>query len=197
MDSGREEDFDTTKAVVGENVRWIDGVVFSGGEPTLQREPLFEIARYVKGRKRGVMVDTNGSVPGAIDEMLSEGLVDRISLDLKSAPERYPEVTGGDWASKVLETLETSLKSNAEVEVRTTIVPGLVGIKDVEAISPLIEGCDAYYLQQFRPEGNILDPSFAKVQPPLPRDLMRLARMARKHVDRVGIKTREFGIQYL
>ena len=196
MDSGREESIDTVKNAIKENIRWIDGVVFSGGEPALQREPLFDLAGYTKKMGRGVMVDTNGSVPGVIEDMLAEGLVDRISLDLKSSPERYPEVAGAG-ASKVLKTLEASLRSEAEVEVRTTIVPGLVGIKDVEAISPLIRGCEVYYLQQFRPEGNILDPSLEKVQPPLPNDLMKLGRTAKKYVNRVGIKTSEFGIQYL
>jgi pyruvate formate lyase activating enzyme len=195
--SGREETVTTISAAIDENVRWIDGVVFSGGEPTLQRDPLVELARHTKGRQRGVMVDTNGSRPSVVEDLLSQGLVDRVSLDFKAAPERYPEVTGVDWAPKVLETLELSLRSDAEVEVRTTIVPGLVGRRDIDAITPRIKGCDVYYLQQFRPEGNLLDPTLAKVQPPLPNDLMKLARVAKKHVDRVGIKTREFGIQYL
>jgi pyruvate formate lyase activating enzyme len=197
INTGREESIKTVKAAIDENVRWIDGVVFSGGEPTLQRDPLVELARHAKKRKRGVMVDTNGSRPGVLDDILSQDIVDRVSLDLKSAPGRYSEVTGVDWAPKVLETLGLSLKSDAEVEVRTTIVPGLVDRRDVEAIAPLIGGCDVYYLQQFRPEGNLLDPALAKVQPPLPKDMMKLARVAKKHVDRVGIKTREFGIQYL
>ena len=198
MESGREEPVETIKEAIDENVRWIDGVVFSGGEPTLQREALIELSRYIKERKRGVLLDTNGSMPAVVGEMLSEGLVDRVSLDFKSAPERYPEVTGGGkWASRMLETLTMSLESGAEVEIRTTVVPGLVGVKDLEVISPMIKGCDVYYLQQFRPEGNLLDESLAKVEPPLPNDLMKLGRIARKHVDRVGIKTREFGIQYL
>jgi hypothetical protein len=67
----------------------------------------------------------------------------------------------------------------------------------VEAISKLIPGCDVYYLQQFRPEGDLLDASLSSVVPPTPRDLTRLGRIAKKRVDRVGIKTREFGIQYL
>ena len=87
MDSGREESIDTVKNAIKENIRWIDGVVFSGGEPALQREPLVDLAGYTKKMGRGVMVDTNGSVPGVIEDMLAEGLVDRISLDLKSSPE--------------------------------------------------------------------------------------------------------------
>jgi pyruvate formate lyase activating enzyme len=120
LSSGREETVKTVKAAIDENVRWIDGVVFSGGEPTLQRDPLAELARHTKGRKRGVMLDTNGSRPPIVEDLLSQGIIDRVSLDIKAAPERYSEVTGVDWAPKVLETLDLSLKSDAEVEVRTT-----------------------------------------------------------------------------
>ena len=77
-----------------------------------------------------------------------------------------------------------------------TVVPGLVGPKDIEAISKIISDCDVYYLQQFRPEGDLLDPKLAGVTPPEPRELAKLARIAKKHIGKVGIKTREFGVQY-
>ena len=197
--SGKETRLGTLKKAIRENVTWIDGVVFSGGEPTLQEEALIELSSYIKENKRGVLVDTNGSSPEVLEVMLSRGLIDRISLDFKVAPERYPEVIGvpEKMVDKVLESLKLSLDSDAFLEVRTTVVPKLVGRKDIEAISPMIEGCDAYYIQQFRPEGDLLDESLASVEPPMPNDLFKLGRIAKKHVRKVGVKTREFGVQYL
>lgn len=199
MDSGSEITVDKMEDKIGENLMWIDGVVFSGGEPTLQEEPITDLASFIKSKGKGVLIDTNGSNPDVLDRMLGEGLVDRVSIDLKAAPERYKEVAGvpGRVADRVLESLELSLNSDAFVEVRTTVVPGLVGPKDIERISPLIARCDVYYLQQFRPEGDLLDESLAEREPPLPNQLSRLARIAKKHVDKVGIKTKEFGVQYL
>ncbi len=197
-DSGREASVEEMKRIIRENTRWVDGVVFSGGEPTLQDEELSELVAYVKEMKRGVLLDTNGSRPEVLKGLLSRKLVDRISLDYKGAPERYRECAGvsPEMAEKVHDSLTSALDSDVFVEIRTTVVPGLVGPKDIEVISKIISDCDVYYLQQFRPEGDLLDPELALVSPPEPRQLAKLARLARKHVGKVGIKTREFGVQY-
>jgi pyruvate formate lyase activating enzyme len=193
-DSGREASLDEMKNVVSENARWVDGVVFSGGEPTLQDEELAELVAHVKKLKRGVLIDTNGSRPEVLRSLLSRNLVDHVSLDYKGTPERYQECAGVSpmMAERVHDSLALALDSDAFVEIRTTVVPGLVGRKDIEVISD----CDVYYLQQFRPEGDLLDPELAGVAPPEPRELAKLARLAKKHVGKVGIKTREFGVQY-
>jgi pyruvate formate lyase activating enzyme len=198
-DSGRSIRVADFKKEIRDSFRWVDGVVFSGGEPLLQPEAVGELASYAKRNGRGVLIDTNGTRPEALRGLLEEDLVDRVSLDMKSAPERYGVVTGGsaEVADRVLESLRISLDSGAEVEVRTTVVPGMVGRRDVEAISGLIAGCDVYYLQQFRNEGDVLDESLKSVDPPLPRELAKLGRIARRLLPKVGIKTREFGVQYL
>ncbi len=197
--SGRDCPIDELKSAIDENVIWIDGVVFSGGEPTLQERALMELSAHVKEKKRGVLVDTNGSRPTVLETMLNEGLVDHVSLDLKASPERYPQVTGAveGAAARVLESLELSLESKAVTEVRTTVVPGLVGAKDIESIAKLAKECDVYYLQQFRPEGDLLDKSLVSVRPPTHRELVRLGAIAKRYVAKVGVKTREFGVQYI
>ena len=197
--SGRECALDELRSAIKDNIVWIDGVVFSGGEPTLQEEALTRLSAYVKERKRGVLVDTNGSRPEVLERMLERGLVDQVSLDLKAAPEKYPQVTGTSpaAAAKVLESLKLSLGSKAVTEVRTTVVPGLVGVKDIESIARLAKDCDVYYLQQFRPEGDLLDKSLASLRPPTHRELMRLGAIAKRHMAKVGVKTREFGVQYV
>ncbi len=199
MNSGNQMEVEEFKEKIEENLMWIDGVVFSGGEPTLQEEAVMDLASYIKSRERGVLIDTNGSRPEVLERMLGKGLVDRVSIDFKSAPERYGEVAGvsAEMADRVIESVERSIQSRATVEIRTTVVPGLVGPRDIEIIAPLIEGCDVYYLQQFRPEGDLLDSSLEKVESPAPNRLSRLARIAKKHVDKVGIKTKEFGVQYM
>jgi len=197
--SGKECPLDNLKSAIDDNIVWIDGVVFSGGEPTLQEEALTELSAHVKGKKRGVLVDTNGSVPEVLERMLGRGLVDHVSLDLKASPQRYPDVTGASpaAAARALESFKLSLGSKAVTEVRTTVVPGLVGAKDIESIGKLIKDCDVYYLQQFRPEGDLLDKSLASVRPPTQRELMRLGAIAKRYVAKVGVKTREFGVQYV
>ncbi len=199
LGSGRERPIAEIEEAIRENSLWIDGVVFSGGEPTLQEEALCQLSSYVRKRERGVLIDTNGSRPDVLAELISEGLVDRVSLDLKAAPARYPEVAGVSEriVERVLESYRVAAESDVFLEIRTTVVPGLVGINDIQAIAAVIGDCDVYYLQQFRPEGDLLDKSLSSLQPPTHRELTRLGRIAKKRVGNVGVKSKEMGVQYL
>ena len=99
----------------------LDGVVISGGEPTLQKD-LLGFARAVKELGYDVKLDTNGSNPGVVDGLLSGGLVDYVAMDYKAPLARYPEICGAQ-ADGFLETLGLLRASDAEWELRTTMIP--------------------------------------------------------------------------
>lgn len=67
----------------------ISGVIFSGGEPTLQREPLLALARAAKERGLAVGIQTNGYFPDTLDALIREGVLDRVALDFKSRWEGF------------------------------------------------------------------------------------------------------------
>ncbi len=143
---------------------WIDGVSISGGEPTLNPE-LPELCRKIKGIDMLVKVDTNGSRPRAIKELLKRGLVDHISMDIKTSLAKYPEVAlrPVDMDS-IVESIETIMACGIEHEFRCTVVPGLIEYRDLESIASMLEGAEALILQQFRPE-KTLDPDYQALKP--------------------------------
>jgi pyruvate formate lyase activating enzyme len=83
----------------------ISGVVFSGGEPTLQKEALLTLARIAKGMGLAVGVQTNGVYPDALDALIREGIVDRVALDIKARWARYNNLLKGNYVKDVQRSL--------------------------------------------------------------------------------------------
>jgi pyruvate formate lyase activating enzyme len=149
---------------------WIDGVSISGGEPTLHAE-LPELCRKIKSIGMLVKIDTNGSRPRMLREMLARGLIDHISMDIKTSLPKYPEVVRRPVdMDSIVESMKIILKCGIEHEFRCTVVPGLVKYKDLESIARMLEGAEAFVLQQFRHE-KTLEPSFQDIKP-YPDDLL-------------------------
>jgi pyruvate formate lyase activating enzyme len=139
----------------------LDGVVISGGEPTLQaRLPSF--CRRVKELGFLVKLDTNGSRPEVLSHLLEEGLVDYVAMDLKTAPERYAPIICDTPASfGVRESVQTILDSRIPHEFRTTCIQPLVDPDAVEQMAPLVAGAREMVLQKAHVNnGRVLDPSF-------------------------------------
>jgi len=140
----------------------LDGVVFTGGEPTLQPD-LADVLRRVRDLGFATKLDTNGSRPGVIEALLAEGLVDFVAMDVKAPLERYPEVAGAP-ADGVEQSIGLLLRAGVETEFRTTVVPGLLERSDVLAIGDLVRGAPRYVLQPFAP-GATLEPGFGGQAP--------------------------------
>lgn len=201
-ESGREMDTDEIFRRIEKNVDVIDAVGFSGGEPCLQVEALKDLARKARNLGLKVFLNTNCSTPAAIAELLDEGLLDYMGLDIKAPlkPESYGRVIGvtrtaEDITHKVRATLEKCLQKKAAFEVRTTIVPNLIDREeDVQEVAREIIGAPLYVLQQFSPEGDLLDQSFKNLTSPNREKLILLAKTAAQcGVREVRIRTRERG----
>ncbi len=137
----------------------LEGVVVTGGEPTLHRGlPAF----LRKARDLGFLVklDTNGSLPEMLEPALREGLADYVAMDVKTSPERYAELVGVPVRVDALKRSVELIKSFApEYEFRTTVVVEHHGLEEFRAIARLIHGARRYVLQGFRPDIT-LDPAF-------------------------------------
>ncbi len=131
---------------------FIDAVVISGGEPTLDNT-LPQLVEHLKSLDLLIKLDTNGLRPLVIEELLRKKLLDFVSLDLKTTPERYPELGASANAAAALRASVVIL-SNADIEVefRTTCMPGYVEIEDIHAVGKLIKHGGPWVLQQFVPE---------------------------------------------
>ncbi len=128
---------------------FIDGVVLTGGEPTLQ-SGLLDFAREIKNMDFLVKLDTNGTNPDVITAMLDEKLVDYIAMDIKAPFERYAEVCGRKIdTEKIKASIEIIRNSGIDYEFRTTFWPKL-SKEDVITIANYLDGADMYTLQQYR-----------------------------------------------
>jgi len=143
----------------------IDGVVVSGGEPTLSKD-LPEFLEKIKKCGFCIKLDTNGSSPEIIEDLLSKNLLDYIALDIKTSPKLYSELTFSDITfDKILKTLSFIKKSEIEYELRTTCIPGFVNCEILEEIGELTGDVKAYYLQQFSASSSLLDNNYKRIEP--------------------------------
>ncbi|QJA05690.1 anaerobic ribonucleoside-triphosphate reductase activating protein [Thermosulfurimonas marina] len=167
---------------------FIRGVVLTGGEPTLWGRRLIDLcARIREAFSLSIKLDTNGSHPGLLAELLSGALVDYVALDFKTAPSRYPELSA-DFAP-VAETLEILKGLNGRAEVRITLAPALVGPKEIEEMLPYLQGLPRLALQKFVGEVELLDPDFPS-QPYSREELLSLKEIFRQNLPSTEILTR-------
>ncbi len=139
----------------------LEGVVITGGEPTIQKG-LEGFIERVKQMGYAIKLDTNGSQPYLLKRLLEKGLLDYIAMDVKAPLERYEEVCGVKVdVSKIVESIELIKSSGVDYEFRTTLVKEQLSKEDILKIAELLKGSKRYYLQRFIP-GKTLDPSFSK-----------------------------------
>ena len=165
----------------------LDGVVISGGEPTLHRG-LPDFIRRIRERGFQVKLDTNGSLPEVLRPLLSERLLDYVAMDVKTSLERYPELVGSCVRPEAIRESITLIKEHApEYKFRTTILPKLHGSREVAGLLNLVRGSKRYALQAYRP-AITLDPLFGAYDPPSESFLTAIANQFRPHVDELIIR---------
>jgi len=137
----------------------LDGVVITGGEPTLQPD-LAALCRAVRDLGLAVKLDTNGSRPEELKALIRAGLVDYIAMDLKTAPDSYgPPLCAENEGPAVLESIRAIMTSGVDYEYRTTCVRPFVDDVRIRSMASAIKGTRRFILQTFNPS-KTLDPDF-------------------------------------
>lgn len=129
----------------------LDGVVFSGGECTLH-QGLPWLASQIKRKGMKVKIDTNGSRPFVLQNLIAKRLVDYLALDFKSLPENFQSVTKSKLFAAFEESLELLVCSKVPFEVRTTLHSHLFTPKDITEMVIFLKTSGYqgnYYLQHF------------------------------------------------
>lgn len=127
----------------------LDAVVLSGGEAALQAE-LCELARTIKGMGYKVKLDTNGSLPAAVKNMLDAGTIDYVALDYKAPWNRYREIAGKSAdPERVKETLHLLFDAKIPFEMRTTVIPQLQ-LDDMLSMAQDVPPLPRYVLNAYR-----------------------------------------------
>ncbi len=166
---------------------FIDGVVISGGEPTLDAGlPAF--LRQLKAEGLQVKLDSNGLLPQVLEALLEEQLVDYLAIDIKTSPQRYQELhTHPVPIGRLRDSVALAKQASIVVEFRTTCVPQLVGEAEIEAIAELLAGAPLWVLQQYAP-GHALEPDWQHLDPYPPEQLEKFAARGEQSVERLVLR---------
>jgi len=140
----------------------IEGVVVTGGEPTLQKDLIF-FCRKVKAMGFKLKLDSNGTRPQILAKLFKENLVDFISMDIKTSLENYSLVVPGKFDSKrVLESIGLLMEKAPAYEFRTTCARPFISKKIMKGIGEMVTGASTYILQKCSRNVTVLDPEFLK-----------------------------------
>ncbi len=135
----------------------LDGVCVTGGEPTLQKD-LKSFLKKIKDMGFEIKLDTNGYKPGLLREIISEGLCDYVAMDIKNTPDKYALTVGKTVdTEKILESISILKEGKIPCEFRTTVVKEFHTEDDIKEIARLLKSDIAFYLQQFKDSGNLIE----------------------------------------
>ncbi len=165
----------------------LDGVVVTGGEPTLQPD-LLDFLGKVKDMGFLVKVDTNGSRPETIERIIDGKLADYIAMDAKGPLDRYGDITNSKVdTGKIRKSLELIKNSGQSHEFRTTVVKSQLSDDDIMAIGRYVDGASSFVLQEFVPS-KTLDPSFMNELSHTPKKFSELKEVVKDYVGRCLVR---------
>lgn len=166
----------------------LDGVCITGGEPTIHRE-LPQLIRRIKDLGFLVKLDTNGSNPGMLEDLIREGLIDYAAMDIKNSPAWYQKTCGGisilEPAGKSLELLKTDA---IDYELRTTVCKPLHDSASMESLGQWIQGAKRYFIQNFEDSGDLVGTG---MKPFSQRELEEFLNIVRAYVPEAHIRGQE------
>ncbi|OGP90741.1 MAG: anaerobic ribonucleoside-triphosphate reductase activating protein [Deltaproteobacteria bacterium RBG_16_48_10] len=156
---------------------WVDGVCLTGGEPSLHSD-LPVLVREIKRHRFLIKLDTNGSNPQRLENLIEAREVDFVSMDVKAPldPFRYSRSTGLPVKLEpILESIEILKRGKVDYEFRMTVVPGLHQEEDIQTLGDQLRAGPRFILQNFNPESP-LDPSLKNIAPYDPKVLKKIER---------------------
>jgi len=137
----------------------LEGVVVTGGEPLLQKD-LLSFLGNVKKMGYALKLDTNGSFPERLKNIIDSGFIDYIAMDIKAPLEKYGFISGVKVDTEnIKRSIRIIMHSNLDYQFRTTVVKSLLNIEDLKQIRELIKGVRSYVVQEFKFNSKIIDNS--------------------------------------
>lgn len=166
----------------------LDGVVITGGEPTLHGKDLIEFIKEVKSLGFLVKLDTNGTHPDILQELLNENLLDYIAMDIKAPLAKYKTITQTDIDTKIIKkSIDMIMNSGVDYEFRTTIVKSQLSVENLRQIGELIQGAKRYYMQKFLAT-KILDETLMSEESYTDEEFKNLRTILEEYVDFVDYR---------
>ncbi len=137
----------------------LEGVVITGGEPLLNGD-IADFIRKIKEIGYPVKLDTNGTNPKLLKELVNNKLIDYVAMDIKNSLDNYIKATGDVKLNMdaINESIDFLLEGMVDYEFRTTVVNGIHTTQDIVDIAKRIPNAERYYLQQYKPSNENLSP---------------------------------------
>lgn len=167
--------------------KWLEGVCLTGGEPLLYDLKEF----FSKIKKLGMLIklDTNGTNPEALKELIDKRLVNYVAMDIKSPLERYDEVAKVKVnKSDIQESVDILRNSGVDYEFRMTTLPKFHKESSIINIGKWLKGSKKFVIQQFRNNKPMIDQNFRDEAPYSIEELHKFKRMLVKYIDNVEIR---------
>lgn len=147
-----------------ERQKLLEGLCITGGEPAIQPD-LIDFVKKVKDLGFLIKIDTNGSCPDVLDNLIKGKLIDYVAMDIKAPKEKYEIFSEDeDIIEKVDKSIELLKQDKIDYEFRTTLVSGILDEQDILAIVDWIKFASNYYLQRFH-KGKVLDEKLQNAKP--------------------------------
>jgi len=177
-----QEEEDIIEVLLGRK-RYVDSVVVSGGEPTMDPR-LPELLAKLRELGFNVKLDTNGLKPDALRECIP--YLNYVGMDVKTSLENYSLLGTGDM-SQIMESIKVIMGSDLDYEFRCTAVPGIVETETVRKMGEMVRKAKRFVFQQYKPE-KTLDPSYNDVEPHTEEKIREFAAIMEDYVEKVLLR---------
>jgi pyruvate formate lyase activating enzyme len=165
----------------------LDAITVTGGEPTLQ-EDLTDVIRRIRRMGFFVKLDSNGSKPEVLENLIRDHLVDYIALDVKAPAAKYQDVVRAPVScSGISDSIRLVLTSGIEHEFRTTVVKSLLSPEDILWIAREIAGARRYVLQKFQ-RAKTLDKQYGEENTYPDNELLTIKKRLEKEIPSIIIR---------
>lgn len=164
----------------------IDGVAVTGGEPLLQKD-IESFLYEIKDLGYSVKLDTNGTFPERLKDIISIGLADYVAMDIKNSKSKYGITVGkSDFNIEPVEkSVDILMNGSIDYEFRTTVTGTFHTVEDIKSIGEWIKGAKHYYLQNFVDSGNLIDGTVTGVKKSL---IYKMADEVKELVESVEVR---------
>lgn len=165
----------------------LDGVCITGGEPTLHKY-LPEFIMKIKKLGLKVKLDTNGSNPDMLANLIDNKLIDYIAMDIKGPLDDYDKICGCEVDVEKIKKSIGQVKRIFDYEFRLTVVPKFINKGNLKKVGELIKGSKKLFLQQFVSSVSLVDPSMQGVKPYTANELEEFKKILDGYVYRIFIR---------
>lgn len=164
----------------------LDGICITGGEPLLHKG-LKDFIKKARNLGLQIKLDTNGSNFEALKQLVEEGLIDYVAVDIKNCPEKYPETVGLQSydISEIEKTKNYLLENHVDYEFRTTVVKQFHEVDDIEKLAKWIKGAKRYFLQNFEDHGTCIQSGLSEVGI---ETLEKMKEVAKPYVEEIELR---------